>query len=65
MEMPDDQLKKLLETLPEKKNDRGRQSIYVSKSVWEKFKKKTEKIGASLAIEMLMEQAIKEADKKK
>jgi hypothetical protein len=64
MEMSTD-LKKMLDSLPEKKRDRGRQSIYVSKAIWDKFKKATSKVGASLALEMLMEQTIAEAEKKK
>lgn len=55
-------LKKTISELPEKPADRERFSIYVSKSTWLRFKKRTAKVGTSAALERLME--LGESEKK-
>ena len=48
-----------------RKSDRGRESIYVSKAVWEAFKENCEPVGASKVLEDFMRKQNEEADRKK
>lgn len=59
-------VKKILAELSvDKKSDRGRQSVYVSKATWERFKKAAKAAGPSLVLEKLMTAFCDEAEKKK